>query len=167
VLSAQQAKGLEFDATIVVEPEEFVRLPNGLRLLYVALTRSVQRLLVVRSGDMPRVVRQAEAELIFGGGVYQRSGNLVRVVRHDFQAGKDSMDGLPLGALRLCEITAHWLTERFATVSRWKRWQEREQAWFVFPLFATILGIEPDAIRQVSDNFLKGLFVLWLEFLGQ
>ncbi|MBK8184688.1 MAG: hypothetical protein IPK63_18170 [Candidatus Competibacteraceae bacterium] len=39
------------------------------------------------------------------------------------------MDGLPLGALRLCEITAHWLTERFATVSSWKRWQEREQAW--------------------------------------
>jgi putative DNA primase/helicase len=86
-------------------------------------------LIEVRSGDMPRVVRQAESELIFGGGVYQRSGNLVRVVRHDFQAGKDSMDGLPLGALRLCEITAHWLTERFATVSSWKRWQEREQAW--------------------------------------
>jgi len=47
------AKGLEFDATIVVEPAEFVGLPNGLRLLYVALTRSVQRLLVVRTEPMP------------------------------------------------------------------------------------------------------------------
>ena len=51
------AKGLEFDATIVVEPAEFVQLPNGLRLLYVALTRSVQRLLVVRSGRMPDPLR--------------------------------------------------------------------------------------------------------------
>ena len=28
-------------------------LPSGLRLLYVALTRSVQRLLIVRAGQMP------------------------------------------------------------------------------------------------------------------
>ena len=50
VVDPPTAKGLEFDATIVVEPGEFVVLPNGLRLLYVALTRSVQRLLIVRSG---------------------------------------------------------------------------------------------------------------------
>ena len=53
VLDPPTAKGLEFDATIVVEPAEFVLLPNGLRLLYVALTRSVQRLLIVRTGAMP------------------------------------------------------------------------------------------------------------------
>lgn len=53
VVDPPTAKGLEFDATVVVEPGEFVHLPNGLRLLYVALTRSVQRLLVVRAGDMP------------------------------------------------------------------------------------------------------------------
>lgn len=53
VVDPPTAKGLEFDATIVVEPAEFVDLPNGLRLLYVALTRSVQRLLVVRSNPMP------------------------------------------------------------------------------------------------------------------
>ena len=53
VVDPPTAKGLEFDVTIVVEPAEFTELPNGLRLLYVALTRSVQRLLVVRSQPMP------------------------------------------------------------------------------------------------------------------
>ena len=53
VVEPATAKGLEFDATIVVEPAEFESLPNGLRLLYVALTRSVQRLLIVRSTPMP------------------------------------------------------------------------------------------------------------------
>lgn len=53
VIDPPTAKGLEFDVTIVVEPAEFVDLPNGLRLLYVALTRSVQRLLIVRSQPMP------------------------------------------------------------------------------------------------------------------
>jgi DNA helicase IV len=53
VIDPPTAKGLEFDATILVEPAEFVALPNGLRLLYVALTRSVQRLLIVRATPMP------------------------------------------------------------------------------------------------------------------
>ncbi|MEO0491868.1 MAG: UvrD-helicase domain-containing protein [Actinomycetota bacterium] len=53
VVTPPTAKGLEFDVTIVVEPADFVDLPNGLRLLYVALTRCVQRLLVVRSAPMP------------------------------------------------------------------------------------------------------------------
>ena len=53
VVTPPTAKGLEFDATIVVEPAAFLGLPNGLRLLYVALTRCVQRLLVVRSAAMP------------------------------------------------------------------------------------------------------------------
>ena len=57
VVDPPTAKGLEFDATIVIEPSEFVALPNGLRLLYVALTRSVQRLLIVRSAPMPEPLR--------------------------------------------------------------------------------------------------------------
>jgi DNA helicase IV len=53
VLEPATAKGLEFDATIVVEPARFADLPNGLRLLYVALTRAVQRLAVVHSEPLP------------------------------------------------------------------------------------------------------------------
>jgi hypothetical protein len=38
-------------------------------------------------------------------------------------------EGIPLGGLRLCVLTAPWLTERFALVAQWKRFNEKEQAW--------------------------------------
>ncbi len=57
LVSPTTAKGLEFDATVVVEPADFERVgvdrAAGLRLLYVALTRSVQELVIVRSGALP------------------------------------------------------------------------------------------------------------------
>lgn len=47
-------KGLEFDTTIVVEPAELVdQSPRGFSDLYVALTRSTQRLIVIHSRDLP------------------------------------------------------------------------------------------------------------------
>ncbi|MDQ1292557.1 MAG: hypothetical protein QG608_437 [Actinomycetota bacterium] len=46
----EEAKGLEFDAVVVVEPHEIATGgPQGLRLLYVALTRTTQFLSVVHS----------------------------------------------------------------------------------------------------------------------
>lgn len=46
----EEAKGLEFDAVVVVEPHEIATGgPRGLRLLYVALTRTTQFLSVVYS----------------------------------------------------------------------------------------------------------------------
>ncbi len=53
VVDPPTAKGLEFDATVVVEPAAFADEPNGLRLLYVALTRSVQELTIVASEALP------------------------------------------------------------------------------------------------------------------
>ena len=51
VLSAEQAKGLEFDAVVLIEPEAIVEeSESGLRLLYVALTRSTRFLTVAYSG---------------------------------------------------------------------------------------------------------------------
>ncbi|HZM81285.1 MAG TPA: ATP-binding domain-containing protein [Candidatus Limnocylindrales bacterium] len=45
VLTVRQAKGLEFDSVIVVDPERIVAAsPRGLNDLYVALTRATQRL---------------------------------------------------------------------------------------------------------------------------
>ncbi|MFB9556066.1 HelD family protein [Streptomyces roseoviridis] len=50
-LGSLEAKGLEYDATVVVSPAEIAdESPAGLRVLYVALTRSTQALTVV-SGD--------------------------------------------------------------------------------------------------------------------
>jgi DNA helicase IV len=62
VLSAEGANGLEFDATIVVEPSQIVSRgsgdpnqasPRGLRTLYVAMTRPTRRLAIVASGELP------------------------------------------------------------------------------------------------------------------
>ena len=59
VLSAGGAKGLEFDATVVVEPAAIVEEePGGVRALYVALTRSVQELHVLHADDLPPVLAE-------------------------------------------------------------------------------------------------------------
>jgi DNA helicase IV len=54
LLQAEQAKGLEFDVVVLAEPE---RLATGevrdLRLLYIAITRAVLRLVLVQSAPLP------------------------------------------------------------------------------------------------------------------
>jgi DNA helicase IV len=51
-------KGLELDGVIVVEPSRIVSdTEHGLRALYVALTRSTQRLTVVHGEDLPQSMR--------------------------------------------------------------------------------------------------------------
>jgi DNA helicase IV len=54
VLSPSAVKGLEFDAVVLVEPEQLVAEAAGnLRLLYVALTRAVHHLTVVHARPLP------------------------------------------------------------------------------------------------------------------
>ena len=54
VVPAALAKGLEFDAVIVVEPAVIAaHEPHGVRLLFVALTRAVQHLAVAHSRALP------------------------------------------------------------------------------------------------------------------
>ena len=60
VLTAREAKGLEFDSVLVVDPDGIViESPRGLRDLYVALTRCTQRLGVI--GDLPEVLQSSQA----------------------------------------------------------------------------------------------------------
>ena len=48
----EQVKGLEFDGVVVVEPNAILDgTPRGARLLYVAMTRAVQELAFVTTGD--------------------------------------------------------------------------------------------------------------------
>jgi DNA helicase IV len=57
VLPVAEAKGLEFDAVVVVDPAAILGgSPRGGNDLYVALTRATQRLGVVHSGDLPAVL---------------------------------------------------------------------------------------------------------------
>ena len=54
LLDPPDAKGLEFDAVVVVEPAAIAGgSRRGLRLLYVALTRAVQELVVVHAEPLP------------------------------------------------------------------------------------------------------------------
>jgi DNA helicase IV len=58
VLPPALAKGLEFDAVIVVEPAEIAsEEPHGVRLLFVALTRAVQHLALAHTGALPDVLQ--------------------------------------------------------------------------------------------------------------
>ncbi|MGW7410756.1 HelD family protein [Streptomyces sp. NPDC054833] len=56
LLDPRQAKGLEFDSVLVVEPGSY-----GTSDLYVALTRATQRLGVLHKGALPEGLRQAAA----------------------------------------------------------------------------------------------------------
>ncbi|MFI6208980.1 HelD family protein [Streptomyces sp. NPDC051041] len=58
LLDPRQAKGLEFDSVLVVEPGRY-----GTSDLYVALTRATQRLGVLHTGDLPKALAGA-----FAGG---------------------------------------------------------------------------------------------------
>jgi DNA helicase IV len=54
VLTVRQAKGLEFDAVVVADPEGIMtESPRGANDLYVALTRATQRLTVLHAGESP------------------------------------------------------------------------------------------------------------------
>ncbi|MEP6598158.1 MAG: AAA family ATPase [Actinomycetota bacterium] len=57
VVAASAAKGLEFDSVVLVEPAQIVAgdptRANGLRRLYVTLTRAVSRLTIVHDDPLP------------------------------------------------------------------------------------------------------------------
>ncbi|WP_067697697.1 HelD family protein [Nocardia jejuensis] len=59
VLTVHEVKGLEFDAVILVEPHRILtESPRGANDLYVALTRSTQRLTVAHTRDLPAVLHR-------------------------------------------------------------------------------------------------------------
>jgi len=58
VLPVEAVKGLEFDSVVVVEPARIVEeSPQGLRSLFVALTRPTQRLALVHAEPLPEPLR--------------------------------------------------------------------------------------------------------------
>jgi DNA helicase IV len=59
VLTVPEVKGLEFDSVVVADPNGIIsESERGLSDLYVALTRSTQRLAVVHTGELPVVLRK-------------------------------------------------------------------------------------------------------------
>jgi superfamily I DNA/RNA helicase len=59
LLGARQAKGLEFDSVIIADPGGILAAsPRGRNDLYVAMTRSTQRLGVLHAGPPPAEIAQ-------------------------------------------------------------------------------------------------------------
>jgi len=59
LLGLEMAKGLEFDAVVVVEPAALVdESPQGLRALFVALTRTTRRLSILHSDPLPPALQR-------------------------------------------------------------------------------------------------------------
>jgi DNA helicase IV len=59
-------KGLEFDSVLVVEPGTIVReSPQGLRALYVALTRATKRLTVLHAEPLPAPMHEPHRDTLF------------------------------------------------------------------------------------------------------
>lgn len=56
LLTPGQAKGLEFDAVVLDEPAVMLAGSGGAALLYIALTRATQRLIVVHQDPLPAVL---------------------------------------------------------------------------------------------------------------
>ena len=55
-LTPAASKGMEFDAVVVVEPAEMVDASHGHGLLYVALTRTTDRLVIMHQRPLPDVL---------------------------------------------------------------------------------------------------------------
>lgn len=54
LVPAGLAKGLEFDHVVLLEPAQVVASgDNGLRLLYIALTRAISKLTILHEGELP------------------------------------------------------------------------------------------------------------------
>ncbi len=57
VLSVTEAKGLEFDVVVLVDPDAMLAgSANGPHDLYVAMTRATRRLGVVHTGPLPKML---------------------------------------------------------------------------------------------------------------
>jgi DNA helicase IV len=62
LLTPRQAKGLEFDHVVVVEPALIAAHEQGLRELYVALTRPTKTLVVVHARPLPAALASDDGE---------------------------------------------------------------------------------------------------------
>lgn len=62
LLNPWHCKGLEFDAVIVLEPGDIMAMEHGLSLLYVAATRTTNRLQFLHQKPLPEILVRALAE---------------------------------------------------------------------------------------------------------
>lgn len=61
-MNADECRGLEFDATIIIEPGGFGPAPSDKAMLFVAMTRATQWSAVVFSGELPEGLKEMAAD---------------------------------------------------------------------------------------------------------
>jgi putative DNA primase/helicase len=79
----------------------------------------------IRLGDLPRIVRQAEDALMSqGAGIYQRGGQLVRIVRLEADAKFQGVQRAA-GSVVIMPVTKEYLTLALARAASWQRFDAR------------------------------------------
>ena len=72
------------------------------------------------TGQLPRMLDEAEAALLrAASGIYQRSGELVRVCRLDSDGSDEN--ATHSGTLTIRPVVDHWLREEMMRIARWRR----------------------------------------------
>jgi hypothetical protein len=81
----------------------------------------------VRVGELPRMVREAEDALIARKGIYQRGGQLVRIIKLE-EAAKQYGVKREAGSIVITPVTADYLTLTLAKAAEFSRWDARKRA---------------------------------------
>lgn len=83
-------------------------------------------IIYIRAGELAEIVDAADAALVaLNDGLYRQGSRVIRVIRDDvITAG-----GGTGSALRLSQVTAPHMVERFTAAAIWLKWNERAENW--------------------------------------
>lgn len=154
LLSAEQVKGLEFDAVVVVEPAQIAeRTEVGLRLLYVALTRTTRHLTICYSRGLPVLgLLGPDPYVVETGDVASATGPAPNRAPHPSSGMIDQAEGL-----RDQSLTVPSNPGNLTSPSRLRRALVRAVA---AELAGSIRGtVEPDIWLDVLDQLRRELGV--------
>ena len=89
-------------------------------------THDDKPIIYIHPGKLPEIVDAAEVALIsLDDGLYRQGARVVRVIKDAvITAGGDAG-----AALRLSQVTAPHMVERFTAAARWLRWNARSEDW--------------------------------------
>ena len=172
VLAAAQAKGMEYDHVLVVEPATIAdRGPAGLRQLYVALTRSTQSLTVLHTASLPEeLTGSGGAEAPTVPDVRPRYGGAERLPRVGTDIRVEVVDRAPGGRYKVKPLSPVIdrplvLTVRHGSVPP-RRGGELDCWVFVNETTQTVLTSDQRGRSPVSER-MAGRYITALDVLGE
>ncbi len=83
----------------------------------------------VAAGELPEIVAHAERALIAeGAGIFQRGGQLVRIVKVESDSVRHGIQRAA-GSLTILPVTREWLPIALSRVADWRRFDKREKVY--------------------------------------